>query len=332
MTKRKAILDGIRDAKDLHQKLAKNGVQVISNGRVDIFNAIDACNIELMFGDLKNLLGFCVNEPSEGILITSARPLAIQRFTAAHELGHLYMGHHGSVDKENDIVDYQDVNAIENSEFEISANAFASEFLQPKELVLSNIKAARITSRKNLNEIAVYKLSLVMGLSYRATCWGLHTHDILEFSEVNKLASVQPKKIKEAILNDKKIGASFGNVWSVRQGENPFILGTPEDLIVVDLVEHSSSGYLWYNVSEKNDGVEVIQKSKKIDNDSVGKTSDLKIIVKIQDEGRHKLDFIEQRKWEKGNNLNELTVEGFFRFQRQGLANEVIEKRVSGAQ
>jgi Zn-dependent peptidase ImmA (M78 family)/predicted secreted protein len=329
MDKRKGVLEGIRDAKSLHRELQKQGINVFSNGRVDVYNAIEALEIPLFFRNLKGLLGFCVNEPAQGILVTSARSESIQRFTAAHELGHLYMGHNGSVDLEGDIVDYPEVTAVEKPEDEVAANSFASEFLQPKELVLANIKKAGIKSRTKLDEIAIYNLALTMGLSYRATCWGLYKHEILDLTTIKKLANIQPKKIKEMILNDKSLSASYPNVWRLSEEINPFILGNPNDLIVIDLLEHSSSGYLWDTSQAVEAGLEIVKCDRQGDLLQVGSAADLRIVLKVLEEGSKKVNLVEKRKWETDVGMKTFKIEGKFRQQKNGLPNEVKEKRMS---
>ena len=37
---------------------------------------------------MKKLLDAFIDDPDKGVIVTSPRPLPVQRFTAAHELGH----------------------------------------------------------------------------------------------------------------------------------------------------------------------------------------------------------------------------------------------------
>src|SRR5262249_61495232 len=55
-------------------------------------------DIYVMFRPLKNLLGAYFSDPDTGVLVTTKRPLPVQRFTAAHELGHAVLGHEASLD------------------------------------------------------------------------------------------------------------------------------------------------------------------------------------------------------------------------------------------
>jgi Zn-dependent peptidase ImmA (M78 family) len=46
-------------------------------------------------------LGAYLSDPAPGVLITTQGPMSIQRFTAAHELGHFSMRHQPSLDDDS---------------------------------------------------------------------------------------------------------------------------------------------------------------------------------------------------------------------------------------
>ena len=58
-------------------------------------------DIPVMFRPLKNLLGAYIDDPGQGVMVTTQRQLPVQRFTAAHELGHAALGHEASLDEED---------------------------------------------------------------------------------------------------------------------------------------------------------------------------------------------------------------------------------------
>src|SRR5258708_19132095 len=70
-------------------------------GSIDVFAAIEALDIPLLLRPLDGLLGAYLRDPAPGILITTQRPLNIQRFTASHELGHRELNHDPSLDADN---------------------------------------------------------------------------------------------------------------------------------------------------------------------------------------------------------------------------------------
>ena len=98
---RAAILAGAKAAHALHRDLGvRDLLERTTGGRVDVFGAIDKLGATLMFQPLDKLLGAYVPAEEPGILITTQRTLPVQRFTGAHELGHLYMRHQPSLDDE----------------------------------------------------------------------------------------------------------------------------------------------------------------------------------------------------------------------------------------
>jgi hypothetical protein len=89
---RAAILTGAKAAHTLHRDLGiRDQIERSGGGRVDVFGAIAKLGATLMFQPLDNLLGAYLPSDELGVLITTKRPLPVQRFTGAHELGHLYM-------------------------------------------------------------------------------------------------------------------------------------------------------------------------------------------------------------------------------------------------
>src|SRR5580692_7644116 len=99
---REAILAGAKAAHTLHRDLGiREQIERSGGGRVDVFGAIAKLGATLMFQPLDKLLGAYVPEEEPGVLITTKRQLPVQRFTGAHELGHLYMRHESSYDDEN---------------------------------------------------------------------------------------------------------------------------------------------------------------------------------------------------------------------------------------
>lgn len=88
-----AIRNGVAKAARLHERLGSKTAMVARLGGIDVFETISSLDIALLLRPLKGLLGVYFRKPKPGILITTQRPLSIQRFTAAHELGHYYLEH-----------------------------------------------------------------------------------------------------------------------------------------------------------------------------------------------------------------------------------------------
>ena len=122
----------------LHLQLGKKGKMQARGGSVDVFDATLAIRLPLLLHPLKGLLGVHLPEPMPGVLITTERPLSIQRLTAAHELGHYRVEHLPSLDDESILRRMAMPNAVGMSGSnmqEVEADAFAIAFLMPPWLI-----------------------------------------------------------------------------------------------------------------------------------------------------------------------------------------------------
>ena len=83
-----AVRAGAMAASRLHRDLAIRDASDGAGGAIDVFAAIYQLDLPLMLRPLKGLMGAFLNDPCPGILIGTGWRMNIQRFTAAHELGH----------------------------------------------------------------------------------------------------------------------------------------------------------------------------------------------------------------------------------------------------
>ncbi len=100
-SRRDAILQGARAAAKIHREFDLRRQVEAQASNVDVFGTIVKEKIPLMFRPLEGLLGAFLPGPVPGIIVTTQRPLSVQRFTGAHELGHAAMGHEASLDDES---------------------------------------------------------------------------------------------------------------------------------------------------------------------------------------------------------------------------------------
>ncbi len=140
-----AVRAGTMAAARLHQRLDLRQQIEARGGNVDVFAAVQSLDLPLLLRPLQGLLGAYLSEPTPGVLITTQRPMSIQRFTAAHELGHLVLHRHGDP---------------KGKEVEQQANEFAGAFLLPEwrafagaSDVVIGTPMLRIASRKRGYEI-----------------------------------------------------------------------------------------------------------------------------------------------------------------------------------
>src|SRR5260370_13269435 len=157
-----ARLDAVAAAKRVHEELGLQSRVTQGLGLVDVFEAITELDIPLVFKPLTSALGLCLPAPLQGIIVTTQRGLHIQRFTAAHELGHVVLNHRGSVDKV--ILERGPLAPTGGRDLqEVAADAFAAEFLLPRWLYRHHIRSQGWTVAGHLrNPDIVYQLSLRM--------------------------------------------------------------------------------------------------------------------------------------------------------------------------
>ena len=138
-----AVRAGTMAAGRLHRELDTRALIETQGGSVDVFGAIHAVGLPLLLRPLKGLLGAYLSAPAPGVLVTTERPMSIQRFTAAHELGHFSMRHEPSLDDES-ILRRMPMSPKPGNNFEeTEADAFAIAFMMPKWLVLAHSALSR---------------------------------------------------------------------------------------------------------------------------------------------------------------------------------------------
>jgi Zn-dependent peptidase ImmA (M78 family) len=241
-----ARLEAVAAAKQVHRELGLEQRVTGGAGLVDVFETISELGIPLVFKALNSALGLCLPAPLRGIMITTRRGLHIQRFTAAHELGHAILEHRGSIDRE--ILERGSLGPDNGRDIqEIAADAFAAEFVLPRWLYRHHVRAQGWTVAHDLrNPDVVYQLSLRMGASYEATCWGLLGHQILPREDVADLRKARVARIKSKLGGEFKPGNSWSDVWRLTQRDDGArIVGNPDDLLRIELAEASGSGHQW---------------------------------------------------------------------------------------
>lgn len=245
----------IHRALDMQQRISEMG------GQIDVFEAIAELDIALIFKPLSSALGLCLPNPLRGIMVTTKRTLQIQRFTAAHELGHVTLDHRGSIDKE--ILERGPLGPSGGRDIqEIEADAFAAEFLLPRWLYRYHIRAQDWTLGHLKNPDIVYQLSLRMGASYDATCWGLLGHQILQRADVDILRKEKVANLKGRLGEDHRPGNSWADVLKITEKDGGARLtGDPDDLIRIELEEAASSGYRWSAKELLEAGYEILEDS-----------------------------------------------------------------------
>lgn len=304
---RDAILAGAKAAHTLHldlgvrETLAHDGVS-----RIDVFGAIAKLGATLMFQKLDKLLGVYIPAEEPGVLITTQRGLPVQRFTAAHELGHLYMRHEPSLDDEA-ILRRAPFSAMSQAERqEREADAFASMFLAPKWLVAMIVQAQKWSPAELADPVTVYQASLRLGTSYAATCHALERHKVINRLERQHLLSIEPKQIKQSILHGYTPSDWRSDVWLLTdRDEGTFIEGGRNDLFVVRLKENSGAGYLWSFEELKAAGFALVTDTREsTELDSVGGVLTRSVTARSERRNQGEVTLKEFRPWHRSKPLH----------------------------
>jgi hypothetical protein len=243
MTRRDAILQGAYAAERLHDQLSIRQAAEASTGAIDVFGALLALDVALLFRPLDGLLGACLPGPRPGVIISTQRPLHVQRFTGAHELGHVALGHEVSLDGE-EILGRSPGSSF--NETELAADSFGGAFLLPKWLLQLHARRQGWNRESMSDPHAVYQLALRSGASYEATCVALERHRIIDRATRERLIGKPRRAIKLELLDGFDVDDFRRDVWLLTERDEGLTLeGGPDDLFILKLTENGGAGYLW---------------------------------------------------------------------------------------
>ena len=303
---RRAALEAGR----LHRDLAIQALAIRGWGRIDVYDTIARLDVKLFFTKLDGLLGVYLREPTPGVLITTQRPQSQQRFTAAHELGHYYLGHSPKLDDESILrrAPFQ-VHAGDDPQ-EVEAEAFAALFLLPRWLLDWHCEQQDWTDADFLDPVNVYQLALRTGTSFKSTVWTLHRYNVYDRAIASSMAEIAPKKIKQAILRGYEPDTYHGDVWLVNDRDVDMrIEGGPNDLVVVRLTEHSGSGYLWRVESIDGESLALVADTREeADAVGVGGPTLRRITAAARGRSAGELRLTQVRPWAPANPLKTFAV------------------------
>jgi Zn-dependent peptidase ImmA (M78 family)/predicted secreted protein len=309
---RDAVLAGAKAAHKLHNQLGLKDILSNSHaGRVDVFGAIGSLGATLMFQKLDKLLGAYLPEEEPGVLITTERTLPIQRFTGAHELGHLFMRHAPSLDDEGILRRAPFSKSSSGALQEREADAFASMFLAPAWLVARVVEDQGWASKTLTEPSVVYQASLRLGTSYRATCHILERHKAINGPHKDRLLKAEPKAIKSALLEGYEPPDWRSDVWLLTdRDEGSFIEGGRKDLFVVRLRENSGAGYLWNLEELKAAGFAVVKDDQTSDGPgSIGGVVTRKITAQSDKRSHGQVVLEERRPWNPAKALHQFRLQ-----------------------
>jgi predicted secreted protein len=293
---RSAFIDGLTQADRAHREL-----KLDSQSWVDPFAGILKTDALFMLRPLDGLYGAFVpgKGSHRGILVNSKHPLPLQRFTAAHELGHLWMGHGESFDTEKEILRSDGGSRVP---MEIAAETFASFLLMPRAVVEQRITDLRFQNSLN-DPRAAYVLSLWFGVSYLAMVWQLASLKWIKTLEAKQLAQVPPKKIKALLLDGDALEDPWADVLPLSNHSNAkTVVGRVGDELAITLPNHSPSGYLWDTSALVENGFELMvarDLDAETSGERVGHADPKRLVVRLAEKGQHDLRLVERRPFSK---------------------------------
>ena len=315
------------EAVRLHRKFSMRERLEVQAGKIDVFGTIAQCGVELLFKPLDGLLGAYLEHPVPGMLITTKRQLSVQRFTAAHELGHARLKHKASIDDESVVEQRLELKSTDNNKLEeAQANFFATEFMLPDWLISTCFSRYGCNRQKIFDPRFIYQLSLRVGVSYTAFCHSLMRPCIGKFdqSDVNELLKVKPSKIKQNLLKGYRPENSWGDVWELTpEDEGTLIEGSWSDLFLLKLNEHSNSGYIW-NFEQLNQSgfAIVIDERNALDGQSIGGVVERSITLESSKRQTGKFVLSENRPWLVNHDTDKYSSKMQFRYDLTGPETE----------
>ncbi|MEM1052785.1 MAG: ImmA/IrrE family metallo-endopeptidase [Pseudomonadota bacterium] len=308
----KAVRHGASAAGRVHRDLEVRARLESGGGAVNVFGLIHELKVPLLLRPLDGLLGAYLNFPAHGILVTTERQMSIQRFTAAHELGHCLMDHQPSLDDEDSILRRMPVNLEPGHDHqEVEADAFAVAFLMPKWLVAMHMRLQGWVVADLRRPNVVYQLSLRLGVSYEAICWTLVRYRMMPNKLAREVLKTRPRALKEALLADHRPPNYRGDVWLLTERDaGTRIDGSRNDLFVLKLKEHSNGGYLWNLDELKASGFAIVQNEVEgVEPDSIGDPGIRRVTAQPPEDYRGRLVLDEARPWDPTQSLSRLELD-----------------------
>ena len=236
----------LQAAESAGRLLAEAGVD--QTRPVDVFGLCEQLGLWLAFFPLDGLLGSYLPEGSGGVIVTTQRPVAIQRYTAAHELGHWRL-HHG---RGPVLDDEQQVLGDTQDESEQLAQIFAAALLMPPPLIRSTLR--RLGVEGDVSPLHAYTVAREAGVSYEAAVRQLMHLSVVSRFRANELLRVRPRDIKTEIGSGRRPAVGTANVWPVdEQWDGQRLSVHTDDEIVISLPENRSTAYRWFFAGHEPD-------------------------------------------------------------------------------
>ena len=221
-----------------------NDLDIDQEEPVDVFDIIDRLGLWLVFNRLDSLLGATLPKGTGGIMLTTQRGPSVQRYTAAHEIGHWILDFNEPAFDTDDDIFYP------TADREQLAQLFAGQLLMPPPLVFETSARHGISSDASATAPAVYLTARDMGASYEAAVRQLSNLDIISPSTRDGLLARTPMQIKTELCHGHRPRGAV-DVWPVDLGASGSEVELTEgDEVVLTLPENRTTGYRWMTADE----------------------------------------------------------------------------------
>jgi predicted secreted protein len=210
------------------------------NRPVDPFAAIDRLGLDLVIADLDNLLGAVLPQGNGGVLVTSRRGVGVQRYTAAHEIGHWILH------REMTMMDGQDdILGRPSTARERQAQLFAAYFLMPPPLIEAAVTRYDVRSGQVIPE-QVYLISRDVNVSYEAAARRLARLRLVTEGELERLLRFGRMRALQSAFAGRRPTQGVCDLWEANVHSNRASLAVREgDDVVVILPENRTTGWQW---------------------------------------------------------------------------------------
>jgi len=210
---------------------------------IDVFDSITRLGLWLVFTPLKTLLGAIVPQSDGGIMITTERQPSIQRYTAAHEIGHWELDHRTAFDT------YDDVLNPAANERERLSQWFASYFLMPPPLVHATASRHLVRPDTDVSPAQAYLVARDMHVSYEAALRQMANLKVITDHQRDTLLAVPLQRAKQDLADGHRPRIGNADVWPVNgpsvQHAVEVVDVVVDDEIVIALPENHTTGYRW---------------------------------------------------------------------------------------
>ena len=292
-------------------------INIVPGERVPIFDLIEDRGIWLSFEmGLERLLGiYQRTENVAGIAINAARPISLQRFTAAHELGHHELGHESQVDDEVSI------HELSADPREVQAQTFAASLLMSELAVEARLEhRGHDPASPDLDAADVYLISAELGVSFQAAVTQLRALNRISYERASVLYRASPLAIKQEILGGRRPDDPRASVWRLTLADNHRLLVVDVfDELDIVLPEMGFTGHQW-TVPKDVAQVFTVVNDRVVPADAqdggnlFAGTGHRHVTLKAHQGGRARLNFELAQPWENGEVGSSLTFDVIIRY------------------